>query len=66
MIRVSIAVSGGNLWVANTGSGTIGEYNATTGAAINAALISGLSVPIGHRGVGRESVGHERWQRHDW
>jgi streptogramin lyase len=40
-----IAVSGGTLWIANYSSGTIGEYNATTGAAVNAALISGLSAP---------------------
>ena len=42
-----IAVSGGNLWVANQGGGTIGEYNATTGAAVNASLVSGLSAPYG-------------------
>jgi hypothetical protein len=40
-----IAVSGGNLWVANYNIGTIGEYNATTGAAVNATLVSGLSNP---------------------
>ena len=38
-------MSGEDLWVANGGSGTIGEYNATTGAVINAALISGLNEP---------------------
>ena len=35
-----IAVSGGNLWVTNADTGAIGEYNATTGAAVNAVLIS--------------------------
>ena len=41
-----IAVSGGDLWVTNGGSGTIGEYNATTGAAVGTALVSGLSDPF--------------------
>jgi len=35
------------IYVANAGNGTIGEYDATTGAAINAGLVSGLSTPIG-------------------
>ena len=39
-----IAVSGGHLFVANAGNGTIGEYT-TSGATVNAALISGLSNP---------------------
>ena len=53
---------------ANHGDGahTIGEYNATTGATVNASLVSGLSYPVGHRGVWRESVCREQWQRHDW
>jgi hypothetical protein len=33
--------------VLNAGSGTVGEYNATTGAAINANLITGLTNPYG-------------------
>jgi hypothetical protein len=46
-----IALSGGNLFVANGADsfgapGTIGEYNATTGATINSSFISsGLSAP---------------------
>ncbi len=54
---LTIAVSGGNLYVMNegtfnangyvAGSGTIGEYNATTGATVNAALLSGLALPGG-------------------
>jgi uncharacterized repeat protein (TIGR01451 family) len=49
-----IAVSGGDLFVASSfpgvddysnASGTIGQYNATTGATINASLITGLSYP---------------------
>ena len=31
----------------NEGSGTVGEYNATTGAAINAKFITGLNGPSG-------------------
>jgi hypothetical protein len=38
----SLLVSGNNLYVTNFGNGTVGEYNATTGAPINATLISGL------------------------
>jgi len=40
-----IAISGNTLFVANMGYHTIGEYNATTGAAINASFITGLSSP---------------------
>ena len=35
-----------NIFVTNNGNGTVGEY-ATSGAAVNAALISGLSAPSG-------------------
>ena len=42
-----IAVSGANLWVTSEGSGAIGEYNATTGATVNASLVSGLNGPFG-------------------
>jgi hypothetical protein len=38
---------GGNLFVINNTNGTIGEYNATTGAAINSSLVSGLDGPYG-------------------
>jgi hypothetical protein len=34
------------IFVANSGSGTIGEYT-TSGATVNAALISGLNDPAG-------------------
>jgi hypothetical protein len=33
--------------VANFNTGTVGEYDATTGAAINATFITGLTDPIG-------------------
>lgn len=37
----------GALYAANFGTGTVGKYNAATGAAINASLITGLSSPFG-------------------
>ncbi len=40
-------MSGNNLFVTNFFSNTIGEYNATTGATINANFITGLNGPIG-------------------
>ena len=43
---VGIAVSGSNLFVADEGNGTIGEYT-TSGATVNASLITGLSNPWG-------------------
>ncbi len=44
----SATARGGNIYVtANVAGGTIGEYNATTGAVVNAALVSGLNVPTG-------------------
>ncbi len=42
-----LAVSGSNLFVVNAVAGTIGEYNASTGTAINASLVSGLNFPNG-------------------
>jgi hypothetical protein len=39
-------VFGGNLFVANRASGTIGEYT-ISGATVNATLISGLNLPTG-------------------
>jgi DNA-binding beta-propeller fold protein YncE len=41
-----LAVSGGDIFVANAGSGTIGEYT-TAGATVNASLVSGLNTPYG-------------------
>jgi len=38
----TIALSGDNLFVASPADGTIGKYNASTGATINASFISGL------------------------
>jgi hypothetical protein len=40
-----IVLSGSNLFVTNQATGTLGEYNATTGAVVNASLVSGLSQP---------------------
>jgi len=38
---------GNDLFVANDGNNTVGEYDATTGATINASFITGLNFPIG-------------------
>jgi len=43
----SLTVDGGNLYVTNYRSGTIGVYNPTTGVAVNDALVSGLDHPRG-------------------
>ena len=40
-----IAVSGPNLFVVDALDGTIGEFDAITGATVNAALVSGLNGP---------------------
>jgi hypothetical protein len=42
-----IAVSGNDLFVTNTSLGTVGEYDATTGAAIDASFVAGLQHPFG-------------------
>ena len=42
-----IAVSGGDLFVAETNIDAISEYNATTGGLINFAFVTGLSGPAG-------------------
>jgi hypothetical protein len=44
---IDIAVSGGNLFVTDSVTGTIGEYNAITGATVDAELVSGLNGPGG-------------------
>jgi WD40 repeat protein len=46
---VVVAVLGNTLFVASTnaGNGTVGEYNAETGATINANFISSLNGPNG-------------------
>jgi len=40
-------VLGNSLFVTNSYSGTVGEYDATTGDAINANFIMGLTEPVG-------------------
>ena len=57
-------MSGSNLFVANYGSGTIGEYT-TSGATVNAALVSGLNEPFGIAVSGSNLFVANR-QRHDW
>jgi len=44
--NLDLAVSGSDLFIVNTYDGTIGEYT-TSGAPVNASLISGLSHPVG-------------------
>ncbi len=44
-LPTGVVVIGNNLFVESYTNGTIGEYNATTGAAINSHLISGLNSP---------------------
>ena len=39
-----VAVSGSDLFVVDNGNGTVGKYT-TTGAVVNARLISGFSDP---------------------
>ncbi|HEY4235341.1 MAG TPA: hypothetical protein VGM76_18055 [Lacipirellulaceae bacterium] len=55
-VPADIAVSGGYLYVVNNainhatltdGIGTVGKYDAATGATVNASLISNLSSPVG-------------------
>jgi hypothetical protein len=43
----ALALSGNTLFAANYNSGTVGAYNAATGAPINASFITGLSDPVG-------------------
>jgi hypothetical protein len=42
-----LAVSGNNLFVSNADGCSVGEYDATTGAAINASFVRGLGNPWG-------------------
>jgi hypothetical protein len=44
---LDLTAFGGNIYVVNNGTNSIGEYDAATGAAINAALITGLNDPQG-------------------
>src|SRR6267143_2435256 len=37
----------GQIFVTNTGTGTIGEYDYNTGSTVNASLVSGLNYPWG-------------------
>ena len=48
-VDIAIALSGNNLYVVTSGpltaSGTVGVYDATTGAAINPSLVTGFNYP---------------------
>ena len=43
----TMEIAGNDLYVANFGGSSVGRYNATTGAVINASFISGLNGPAG-------------------
>ncbi len=43
----ALAVRGNKLFVANTGTNAIEEYDLATGAVINAAFVTGLNAPLG-------------------
>jgi len=47
-----VLLSALDIYVASQGSGTIGEYDASSGATVNAPLISGLNAPAGIVGYG--------------
>jgi len=42
---LTLGANAQEIFVANANTGTIGEYDATTGATIDANLITGLSFP---------------------
>jgi hypothetical protein len=42
---LAVSADGGRLYVADSFAGTIGEYDASTGAPINPALVTGLDYP---------------------
>jgi streptogramin lyase len=44
---ITVSPDGADLFVANFSSNSIGEYDALTGATINAALVTGLNQPTG-------------------
>jgi hypothetical protein len=44
-LPIGIAISGSDLFIANFNTGTVGEYT-TSGATVNASLISGLDTPV--------------------
>lgn len=44
---IAVSEDGGSVFVANLGAGTIGKYDAATGAAVNASLVTGLKSPTG-------------------
>jgi outer membrane protein assembly factor BamB len=47
LISLQQLCCGGQIFVTNADGNTIGEYNATTGATVNASLVSGLINPQG-------------------
>ncbi len=55
VVLQSAAVSHAQVYVSNYGTGTVGKYDSSTGAAIDASFISGLSFPAG---VALDQQGH--------
>ena len=43
----ALAISGNDLFVANKGNGTVGEYNLATGATISNPFITSANAPFG-------------------
>ena len=60
-----IVASGSDLFVANGGAGTVGEYT-TSGATVNASLISGLDNPNCLAVSGSNLFVTDFLRRHDW
>jgi uncharacterized delta-60 repeat protein len=53
VLEPRVLLSGEQIFVTNAGLGTVGEYT-TSGATVNASLISGLSTPEGIAAVGSD------------
>jgi hypothetical protein len=53
------------VYVSQVFNGGVGKYNATTGAAINANFITGLSSPKGLALSGKHHARH-RWSTCEW
>ena len=58
------SAQGGYIFVANDSTNTIGEYT-TSGATVNASLVSGLSGPDWHRGFREGHLCREQLAWHD-
>jgi hypothetical protein len=59
----ALVLSGNNFFVANYGSGTVGEYNATTGAAIKRQLHFRAGLPLDTRRCVTASLVIDGWNK---